>query len=109
MSCAVSATDTAFVASSKTGESSAVVSAVEDAVRAGAATIALTSPGSRLAQVARTPLLIDVDEDTALYTPMSSRLAQLATLDVLQICTAIRAGSAALNSLDASKAALTRR
>ena len=105
---AVSAADTAFVAISKTGESSAVVAAVEDAVRAGAATIALTSPGSRLALAAQTPLLIDVDEDTALYTPMSSRLAQLAMLDVLQICTAIRAGSAALDYLDASKAALTR-
>ena len=40
---------------------------------------------------------------------MSSRLAQLAMLDALQICTAIRAGDAALVKLDASKAALAQR
>ena len=89
-------------------ESAAIVDAVAAARAAGAATIALTSPASRLAAAAETTLFIDVDEDTAMYTPMSSRLAQLAMLDTLQICTAIRAGDAALVNLDASKAALAR-
>lgn len=105
---AVSGPGTALVAVSKTGESAAIVEAVANAAGAGAATIALTSPASRLAQAAGTTLYIDVEEDTALYTPMSSRLAQLAMLDALQICTAIRAGKAALQHLDASKAALAR-
>lgn len=105
---AVSEPGTAIVAVSKTGESDAIVAAVTAAAGAGAETVALTSPGSRLAEAADTTLLIDVDEDTAVYTPMSSRLAQLAILDSLQICTAIRAGKAALDHLEASKAALAR-
>ena len=97
---------TVLVAISRAGASSALVEANQLAATGGARCIALTAPGSALAASAALSLYIDVDEDTTAYTPMSSRLAQLAVLDALQILTAMAAGSDALRHLQASKAAL---
>lgn len=97
-----------LIAISKTGESADITNAVALAQGAGAMSVAITTPGSTLAQAADLAVLVDVDEDTAMYTPMSSRLAQLAVLDVLQVCTAIVGGDSAIAHLEASKAALQR-
>lgn len=102
----VSDMHTVVIAISKTGESADIIDALIRARGTGATSVAITTPGSRLAKAAELALLVDVDEDTAIYTPMSSRLAQLAVLDVLQVCTAIVGGETALAHLQASKAAL---
>ncbi|MEE4161864.1 MAG: MurR/RpiR family transcriptional regulator, partial [Woeseiaceae bacterium] len=60
------------------------------------------------------PLAADVDvllpcrviEDTSVYTPMSSRLAQLALLDALQIGLALAIGENAVTRLRDAKRAL---
>lgn len=106
---AISGADTFVVAISKTGVSRDIITAVELARSVGASSCAITTPGSPLAAAADIALLVDIDEDTTMYTPMSSRLAQLAVLDVLQVCTAIAGGDAALAHLEASKAALQMR
>lgn len=98
--------DTVVVSISKTGESAAVVQGMAIAQANSATAIALAAPGSPLALQADLPLLIDVSEDTATYTPMSSRLAQLAVLDILQVCTALAAGPGAASHLESSKRAL---
>lgn len=98
-----------IIAISKTGESGDITNAVRLARGTGATSVAITTPGSTLAQQADLTLMVDVDEDTTMYTPMSSRLAQLAVLDVLQVCTAIVGGDGAIAHLEASKAALQRR
>lgn len=104
---ATSDTNQVFVAISKSGESQAMIEAMKLARRAGAIGIAMTAPGSRLAKAAELVLLIDAEEDTSAFTPMSSRLAQLAVLDALQVCTVIAGGESAQRKLEASKAALT--
>ena len=38
------------------------------------------------------PIEISVDEDTDIYTPMTTRLAQLAIIDILSIGVALRQG-----------------
>ena len=105
-SAAISDREYAIIAVSKTGHSEAVVEACKRARLTGATVIAVTSPGSPLAIVADIAILVDIDEDTGIYTPMSSRLAQLAVLDVLQVAYALKLGSKATAKLELAKAAL---
>lgn len=98
--------DTVVVAISKSGRAGAVTDAAALARRQGATLVAMTSSGSPLAASAGLCLLIDASEDTTTFTPMSSRLAQLAVLDALQVCSAIAGGETTQRHLDASKSAL---
>ena len=72
----------------------------------GAAVIALTNPASRLARIATVVFGWDPHEDTSVYTPMSSRLAQLALLDALYVTFALSLGDLAAEKLRCSKDAL---
>ena len=72
----------------------------------GATVIALTNPASRLARIATLVFGWDPHEDTSVYTPMSSRLAQLALLDALYVAFALALGDAAADKLRRSKDAL---
>jgi RpiR family carbohydrate utilization transcriptional regulator len=96
----------AVLAVSKTGTSAPVVEACRQAAGNGAGVIAITSPLSPLAAVAGTVILLDVREDTSVYTPMSSPLAQLAVLDVLQVAYALALGPRGIDMLQRSKVAL---
>lgn len=59
---------------------------------AGAATIAVTRSGTPLAGAVDLAIPADVPEDTFVYAPMTTRLAQLAVLDVLATGVALRRG-----------------
>jgi len=72
----------------------------------GATVIALTNPSSRLARIANLVFGWDPHEDTSVYTPMSSRLAQLALLDALYVAFALSLGDVAAEKLRRSKDAL---
>ncbi|HUO78739.1 MAG TPA: SIS domain-containing protein [Steroidobacteraceae bacterium] len=80
------------VAISSTGRTIDLIASVELAREAGADVIAIAPPGSPLAQRCSLPLEIAVDEDTDVYTPMTTRLAQLTLIDVLSIGVALRLG-----------------
>ena len=72
----------------------------------GATVIALTNPASRLAGLANIVFGWEPHEDTSVYTPMSSRLAQLALLDALYVAFALLLGDVAAENLRRSKDAL---
>lgn len=95
-----------IVAISKTGDSLALAAAAQTARDRGAAVITLTGVHSALAQAGSINLCLNSNEDTSLYTPMSSRLAQLCVLDALQICLATSLGTEATDKLKRTKAAL---
>jgi len=95
-----------FIVISHTGRWPAVASAMQQARQREAAVIALTDPESPLAKAASFVLGARIEEDTNIYTPMSSRLAQLALLDALQVALAIRLGSDAEERLRLSKQVL---
>jgi RpiR family carbohydrate utilization transcriptional regulator len=59
---------------------------------AGAATVAVTRSGTPLAAAVDVAIPVDVPEDTFVYAPMTTRLAQLAVLDVLATGVALRRG-----------------
>lgn len=106
---ATSDPNTVVIGISKTGESSAITQGMARAQALGALGVAITTPGSTLARQADVALHVDAAEDTSTFTPMSSRLAQLAVLDVLQVSTAIAGGGVMLHHLEASKKALHER
>ena len=72
----------------------------------GATIIALTDPVSSLAKVATWVFDCHPPEDTNVFTPMSSRLAQLTLLDGLQIGLALELGEQAEENLKLTKQAL---
>jgi RpiR family carbohydrate utilization transcriptional regulator len=73
----------------------------------GATVIAVTSPDAVFAGEASLLFPCKVVEDTSVYTPMSSRLAQLALLDALQVALALAQGNIASDNLRLSKNALS--
>ncbi|MBT8088026.1 MAG: SIS domain-containing protein, partial [Gammaproteobacteria bacterium] len=73
----------------------------------GVTVIALTNPDSRIAKAVDLLFPCRFIEDTSVYTPMSSRLAQLALLDAIQVALALAQGEAASKNLRLSKDALS--
>jgi len=95
-----------LVITSHTGRWPALSRAADLAREAGAVVIALTDPTSTLANEADIVFACNAIEDTSVYTPMSSRLAQLALLDALHVSLALSLGDAAVDMLRNSKTAL---
>ena len=102
-----SAADVIVVISTR-GRWPETIEAVRQATANGATVIAITDPSSELADTASLVLAGEAAEDTSVYTPMSSRLAQLALLDALHVSMALALGEAASDKLRASKAVISR-
>ena len=94
---------------SHTGRSREIVEVAALAATAGATVIALTAPGSPLASHATLLIACEVEEDTALHTPMVSRLAHLVLGDALSVAAALLSPPAADERLGRMKAALQQR
>ena len=91
---------------SHTGRWPELTEAAVLARRGGATVLALTRSQSPLADAADLFLPCHISEDTSVFTPMSSRLAQLALLDALQVALALALGPAGVSRLRRAKAAL---
>ena len=96
-----------IIAISHTGTWNELIQAMQIAKSNGATVLAVTDPKSRLAEVATILFPCHADEDTNIYTPMSSRLAQLTVLDALQVSVALKLGDTAEQNMRAAKAALS--
>jgi len=96
-----------LVAISSTGRTIDLIASVELAKESRATVIAITPPHSPLAQRVDITLPILTDEDTDIYTPMTTRLAQLALIDVLSVGVALRLGPELANRLTKAHRSLT--
>lgn len=103
---AIAEPDDVLVLLSHTGRWPEFAQAARMATRRGATVIAITNPASDLASVASILFPAQVIEDTSIFTPMSSRLAQLALLDSIHVALALQRGSGASDRLRLSKDAL---
>ena len=103
---AIARSDEVYVVISHVGEWAEMVDGMRCARDRGATIIALTDPVSSLAKVATWVFDCHPPEDTNVFTPMSSRLAQLTLLDVLQIGLALELGEQAEENLKLTKQAL---
>jgi RpiR family carbohydrate utilization transcriptional regulator len=98
--------DDVLVLLSHTGRWPELANAARLTRERGATVIALTNPDSRIAEEAGLLFPCKVIEDTSVFTPMSSRLAQLALLDAIQVALALTRGETASENLRRSKDAL---
>ncbi|MDO4227571.1 MULTISPECIES: SIS domain-containing protein [Neisseria] len=103
MAASVLSNHDVLVVISNSGSSIELLDAVSIAKENGAAVIAITRSGSPLAQLADCVLSIASQENVELYTPMVSRLLQLAVIDILAIGLALRLGETASLQLQKSK------
>ena len=78
---------------SHTGRTKALVEVAALAKENDATVIGITTDGSPLAKECNLVLSVDVAEDTDLYMPMSSRIAQLTLIDILATGFTLRRGS----------------
>ncbi len=78
---------------SYTGRTRSVIDAATIAKDTEATLIGVTSPGSALSQLCELTLSVGSEEDTEMYTPMTSRIAQLSLLDILATGVALQMGS----------------
>lgn len=103
---AIAQADDVLVLLSHTGRWPAFERAAQLASERGATVVTLTNPASTLAAEAGLLFPCPVIEDTSVYTPMSSRLAQLALLDAIHVALALAQGDTASDNLRRSKDAL---
>jgi RpiR family carbohydrate utilization transcriptional regulator len=97
------------VAISNTGRTRDVLRSVESALQAGASVVAITASGSPLARLSTVALCADVEEDPDIYSPMTSRIAHLAIIDVLAVGVALSRGPELLAQLEKAKHSLRER
>jgi len=84
--------DDVVVAFSQSGRTKALLDSIALVKTRGAKVIALAPSQSPVAKAATIPITIDVKEDIQIYTPLSSRIAHLAVIDVLAIGVAQQKG-----------------
>ncbi|MGL9738954.1 MurR/RpiR family transcriptional regulator [Serratia sp. (in: enterobacteria)] len=106
MSCMNSSEDDVVVLISHTGRTKNLVEMAHLARENDATVLAITSRDTPLAQAATLALLLDVPEDTDVYMPMVSRIAQLTLIDVLATGFTLRRGAKFRDNLKRVKEAL---
>lgn len=106
MSCMNSHQGDVVVLISHSGRTKSLVELAEIARQNGANVIAITSQGTPLTKAADLSILLDVPEDTDIYMPMVSRLAQLIVIDVLATGFTLRSSSTLRDNLKRVKYAL---
>ena len=94
------------IAFSASGRTVDLLSSVDLAREAGADVIGITALGSPMATRCTVALELLIDEDTDIYTPMTTRLAQLTVVDVLVVGVALRQGPELLVRLQRAKESL---
>ena len=106
MSCMNSSEGDVVVLISHTGRTKNLVELAQLARENDATVIAITSFNTPLAHEATLALLLDVPEDTDVYMPMVSRIAQLTLIDVLATGFTLRRGAKFRDNLKRVKEAL---
>lgn len=81
-----------LVCISYTGRTTAMIELAELASSSDATVLGITTPDSPLARECDLVLGVDAGEDTEIYTPMTSRIAQLVMIDILATSMALARG-----------------
>lgn len=94
------------IAISHSGRSQDILTTVQIAKDARAKVVAVTATKSPLADLADVNLSVDVAEDSDIFAPVKSRLAQMVVLDILAVGVAVRGGDVMLDQLAKAKRAI---
>ena len=94
------------IAISYTGKNKDMLDAVALAKEAGASVLSVTRTGSELASMCDVNLNVDVAEDSDVFSPLKSRLAQMLVLDILAVGVALKGGDHMLEQLSSATLAI---
>lgn len=109
MAAATLGPDDCVLAISHSGATRELLETVEIARESGATIVAITRPGSRLAELAHIVIGVSHEEMTAQYTPMTSRIVHLVVLDALTVALALLSQPSGQARLDRMTRAISRR
>ena len=76
-----------------------MLDAVALAKQTGAPVVTVTRTGSPLALLGEVNLNVDLAEDSDVFSPLKSRLAQMMVLDILAVGVALRGGKLMMDQL----------
>jgi RpiR family carbohydrate utilization transcriptional regulator len=108
LAASTSKPSTAFVAISNTGRTVSVLDTVRVARERGATVIGITGGPSPLADLSDVSLVVESLDNTDVYTPTISRLAQLVVVDVLATMVLLRRDESAIEDIRTMKTRLSR-
>ncbi|GAA1532677.1 SIS domain-containing protein [Dactylosporangium maewongense] len=108
LAASTSRPDTAFVAISNTGRTVSILDTVRVARERGATVIGITGGPSPLADLSNIAILVESLDNTDVYTPTISRLAQLVVVDILATMVLLRREESALEDIRTMKTRLSR-
>lgn len=94
------------IAISHSGRSSDILATTQVAKQSRAKLIAVTATKSPLAELSDVTLTVDVSEDSDIFSPVKSRLAQMVVLDILAVGVAVRGGEEMLQQLARARRAI---
>ena len=95
--------DDLLICISYTGRTTAMIELAELATERNCRVVGITAPDSPLARACSLVLGVESGEDTDVYTPMTSRIAQLVIVDIIATCLALEQGEAFGEHLQAIK------
>lgn len=91
---------------SASGRSEDLLQTIRIAKESQAKVVAVTATGSPLSAIADLTLTVDVQEDSDIFSPIKSRLAQIALLDIVAVGAAVKGGSDMLARLSRARHAI---
>ena len=108
LAASMATSDTVLVAISNVGRTVSILDAVRAAREAGATVVAITGGRTPLAEVSDIAIIVESLDNTDIYTPTISRLAQLVVVDVLATLVLLTRDDAARIRLQRTKKRLAR-
>lgn len=99
ISAATLTPEDAVLAISHVGRMPSLLEVVEVAREKGATVLALTQPGTPLAELAHIPLTVSVPEDAVVRVSTEAYLAHMSLLEILMVGVGLRRGNAAIERL----------
>ncbi len=94
------------IAISYSGRNKDMLDAAAIAQQSGAKVLSVTSTGTPLASLADVNLNVDVAEDSDVFSPLKSRLAQMLVLDILAVGVALKGGQEMMSKLSQATLAI---
>ncbi|WP_341720619.1 SIS domain-containing protein [Micromonospora sp. FIMYZ51] len=108
LAASVSTPSTVLVAISNTGRTVSILDTVRVARERGATVVGITGGPSPLAELSSIALVVESLDNTDVYTPTISRLAQLVVIDALATMVLLHRGESALADIRTMKTRLSR-
>ena len=94
------------IAISYSGRNREVIDAMLIARRSGSPVVTVTRTGSPLERLADINLNVEVSEDSDVFSPLKSRLAQMVVMDIFAVGVALRGGDKMIDRLTRAKVAI---